>query len=242
MASLDKKKPDSADKWLFDCDYVVVSNKMDGMSGGLVNDGNGNIKLYTRGDGDKGQDISYLVDYIPALKKQKRAKKAYQVRGELILPKSAFKQYEGKFANARNMMGGMLTNSNISPAFKHAKFIAYTVIEPKLAPSKAFKFLDTLGFETPDWTIVKNPSAEKLSKLLAKRKKEVDFDIDGLVISKDVYEAPKHSNPKNSIAYKDNSILETALARVIDVKWQISKYNCLKPIIYIERLEDETNL
>ena len=243
MASLDKLKPENVDRWLNKLDYVVVSNKMDGMSGGLINDGKGNLQLFTRGNGTTGQDISDLVDVIPALKKQQKVKKAYQIRGELIIPKSAFKQYEGKFANARNMMGGMLNNSVISPAFKHAKFIAYTVVEPKLTPSKAFKFLDNLGFETPDWTILKNPTASKLSKLLEKRKQEADFDIDGLVISDDVYESPKTDNPKHSKAYKDNSILETALARVVDIKWQVSKYNCLKPVIIIEKIEDdETNL
>ena len=233
MASLDKLKPENVDKWLNKLDYVIVSNKLDGMSGGLINDGNGNLQLFTRGNGITGQDISDLVDVIPALRKQKKIKKAYQIRGELIIPRSAFKQYENKFSNARNMMGGMLNNSIISPAFKYAKFIAYTVIKPKLPPFKAFKLLDSLGFETPDWTIIENPTSNKLSKLLEKRKQEIDFDIDGLVISQDVYEPPKIDNPKYSKAYKDNSFVDKVVARVTGVEWQISKYGALKPVVHV---------
>jgi NAD-dependent DNA ligase (contains BRCT domain type II) len=234
MASQNKKHPESVDKWLNGVDYIVLSNKMDGMSGGIVNDGKGNVTLYSRGDGITGQDVSYLIPHIPDLKKQLKVKKAYKVRGELIIPKSLFKKYEKDFSNPRSMMSGLLNGGKVSKALQHVKFVAYTVIEPKLKPSAGFKFLDSLKFDTPDWIIMKNPTAEKISKLFEKRKATSNFEIDGLVANKDVYEAPSIDNPKNSIAFKDNSILETRVGKVKQVIWQLSKYGYLTPVILVE--------
>ena len=234
MASQNKTRPESIDKWLGDEDYVVLSNKMDGMSGGLVNDGKGKVTLYSRGDGTIGQDVSYLIPYIPDLKKQLKVKKAYKVRGELIIPKSMFKTYAKDFSNPRSMMSGLLNGGKVSKALQHVKFVAYTVIEPKLKPSAGFKFLDSLKFDTPDWVIMKKPTAEKIAKLFEKRKASSDFEIDGLIASRDVYEAPSINNPKNSVAFKDNSILETRVGKVKQVIWQLSKYGYLTPVILVE--------
>jgi NAD-dependent DNA ligase len=42
-------------------DYVIM-DKLDGISGLYINDGKGNLNLFTRGDGEVGQDISYLIN------------------------------------------------------------------------------------------------------------------------------------------------------------------------------------
>ena len=66
MPSMDKIKPDTKalDKWKEK--YIgpyVLSAKLDGISG-LYTTEDKNPKLYTRGDGTIGQDISHLIPYL----------------------------------------------------------------------------------------------------------------------------------------------------------------------------------
>jgi len=66
MASLDKIKPSTDAVSVWKKKYpgpYVLSDKLDGVSGLLVRFKN-NFKLFTRGDGSKGQDISYLISYF----------------------------------------------------------------------------------------------------------------------------------------------------------------------------------
>ena len=63
MWSMDKIKPDTGamDRWK--AKYPgnkVISGKLDGVSGLLYKE-DGLVSLYTRGDGKKGQNISYLL-------------------------------------------------------------------------------------------------------------------------------------------------------------------------------------
>lgn len=240
MASLDKLKPYTANKWLDSINEVVVSNKVDGVSLGIISDGTGSIQLVSRGNGEIGQDVSYLLPYIKSLKKliNKSNKKKFKIRGELVLPQAAFKKFSSEYKNPRNLMSGVLNKGSISPAIKDALFVGYSVIEPKLKPINAFEFLDKLGIATPDWKIIKNPNSEKLTKLLINRKKNSSYDIDGLVITDtSSYESPSHSNPKKSKAYKDPSLIDSAETTVQEVIWNVGKTGSIIPIIQVEPVE-----
>jgi hypothetical protein len=79
MGSMDKIKPNKnlIEKWSkkYPGDYLI-SEKLDGMSCLLVlpseKDGKDkDIKLYSRGDGEKGNDISQLLKYINIFSKKK---------------------------------------------------------------------------------------------------------------------------------------------------------------------------
>ena len=91
MWSMDKIKPDTGylPKWTakFTGPYVL-SCKLDGVSG-LYADG----KLYTRGNGIVGQDISHLIPYL-----QLPTDSDAVIRGEFIIPKALFaKKYANDF-------------------------------------------------------------------------------------------------------------------------------------------------
>ena len=110
MASMDKIKPDTNALFNWKNKYggpYVLSCKLDGVSGLYSTEGE-EPKLYTRGNGIEGQDISYLIETLDRLKE-----KNIVVRGEFIIPKSVFeKKYKSKFANARNLVSGII-NSNL---------------------------------------------------------------------------------------------------------------------------------
>jgi NAD-dependent DNA ligase len=66
----------------------IVEDKLDGISC-LITIKNGNIKLYTRGDGIVGADISYLAPYFDSIPKN-IGNISLNIRGELIMPIDIF--------------------------------------------------------------------------------------------------------------------------------------------------------
>ena len=93
MGSMDKIKPDgvSITKWMktYDNSYVV-SDKLDGTSALLVYK-NKTKKLFTRGDGKQGTDISSMlsfINFIPDVKNN------IVVRGELLISKVSIKSFK----------------------------------------------------------------------------------------------------------------------------------------------------
>ena len=103
MGSLDKIKPSTEELEKWKKKYkgaYIVSDKLDGISGQLYITKDDN-KLYTRGDGDYGQDISHLLKYlidIDYLQKNKNNMKLpISIRGELIISRENFKKVDKKF-------------------------------------------------------------------------------------------------------------------------------------------------
>ena len=87
MGSMDKFKPttDDLDKWLKKYKGpFVITDKLDGVSGLFVNSNN-NKKLYTRGNGTYGTDISILIPFIKTLNQEFSSD--IIIRGEFIISK-----------------------------------------------------------------------------------------------------------------------------------------------------------
>ena len=156
MGSMDKVKPsDQAvlNKWKskFKGPYVH-SDKLDGVSGLLVLE-NSKLKLFTRGDGHEGTDISNLINYIltiPKLNQINLSKlKSFAVRGELIMSIKNFEKYADRMANARNMVSGIVNSKTIdTDIVPDVDFVAYEIIQPWYqSQSEQWKLLKSLGFK-----------------------------------------------------------------------------------------------
>ena len=129
MASMDKIKPDTnaLPKWKLKYKGpYVLSAKLDGISG-LYSTENGEEKLYTRGNGSVGQDISHLIPYLRLPKTSDMT-----IRGEIIMKKSTFlEKYKDEFSNSRNLVAGLVNKKTIDPEkLKDIDFVAYEVIKP----------------------------------------------------------------------------------------------------------------
>lgn len=241
MASLNKIKPDTGalDNWLprYSGPYVL-SDKLDGVSALLYK--NKGYKLYTRGDGTKGQDISYLIPYVfdNRVKFDKMPDKT-AIRGELIISKKNFKLLKGKYKNARNTVSG-LVNSKKSFSKKVAKlidFIGYAVVNPILKQTMQIKFMKKYGINLVYNEIVNDLSNDYLSELLIERRTDGEYDIDGIVVidSSKKY-SPKVGNPVHGFAFKQVLTDQVAEATVVDIIWRASKHGYLKPTVKIETI------
>jgi len=238
MASMDKIKPDSnvLTKWVekYPGPYVL-SCKLDGVSGMYSTEGD-DAKLYTRGDGNVGQDISHLISTLKLPKH-----KGYVVRGEFIIPKNVFEtKYKEKFANPRNLVSGIINSKSMDKQAKELQkdlhFVTYEVIKPSLKPSEQMKLLDELKYEVVMNKSVSELSNEMLSEILVDWRTSHMYEIDGIIVNEDKIHPRKAGNPEHAFAFKMVLSDQMAEAKVIDVIWSASKDGYLKPRVRIEPL------
>jgi len=238
MGSMDKIKPFTGviDKWKkkYTGPYII-SDKLDGVSGLFVVDENNNKKLYTRGDGTIGTDISSLIPLSKTLN-QNFELNNFAVRGEFIISKKNFEKNKGKYSNARSMVNGIMNKKNVTKEeFKIVDFIIYEFIKSSYKLSKQMKYIKKLNLDLVFVMRVNEIDDKDLSKLLEIRKKKSLYEIDGLVITDDnEHKKNTSGNPKYAFAFKDLSLLESAIVEVINVEWNISKDGLLKPRIAIK--------
>jgi len=237
MASMDKIKPDTGALTAWKHKYsgpYVLSCKLDGVSGMYSTEG-GVPKLYTRGNGKVGQDVSHLIPYLKLPKTS-----GIVVRGEFVIPKAVFHdKYASKFANPRNLVAGLVNRQTIDEKVHDLHFVTYEVIVPDLKPSAQMKTLMEHGFET-----VLNREAmsadltnELLSEILVKWRAEYLYEIDGVIVTNDKVYGRKGGNPDHSFAFKMVLSDQIAEAKVVDVLWTPSKDGYLKPRVQIEPIQ-----
>lgn len=233
MGSMDKIKPDTNVLLSWTKKYkgpYVLSCKLDGVSGLYSTEGK-IPKLYTRGDGKVGQDISYLIPYLNLPKN-----KNLVIRGEFIISKNIFEtKYKNEFANPRNMVAGIINHKTVDKnKISDVHFVAYEVIKPILNPSEQMEFLrNDLKTECVLNRLEPTISNELLSQVLIDNRRLYDYEIDGIIVTNDnVYER-KSGNPEHAFAFKMVLSEQLAEATVVDVIWSPSKDGYLKPRVKI---------
>ncbi len=246
MGSLNKIKPqtDDLEKWKKDYNGpYIISDKLDGISAQLYITKNNDIKLYTRGDGEYGQDISYLVKYLIDSSKIEKQKNNLSIRGELIISKNNFNLVKDKFKNARNAVAGYVNAKKVDKTLSEiVEFIAYSVIEPELTQEDQMKFLKlfkpikkVVEYKIYDKNSLTN---ENLSKYLQERRNNSDYDVDGIVVydSNRSYEYSS-GNPDHGFAFKSILTDQYAEALVKDIIWEPSMDGYLKPKVKINPID-----
>lgn len=215
----------------------LISDKLDGVSGMIVYDGD-NIKLYTRGNGREGQDISHLYKYISGFPKIKRQDKL-AVRGEFIISKdnwNILKKADDTLSNPRNTVSGAVNSKILNKELlKMIDFVAYTMVYPNLP--NGLPELAKMKFNVVNNTVVDDINLAFLSKNLEDSRKN-KYVIDGIVISdiSKVYEIALGKNPEHSFAFKSIHTLEQVEVIVKEVEWNISKDKYMKPIVKFDEI------
>jgi len=236
MPSMDKIKPDTGAllNWMgkYKGPYVL-SCKLDGVSGMYTTEGD-EPKLYTRGDGTVGQDITHVLRVL----KLPVTDKKLVVRGEFILPKKVFDdKYKAKFANPRNLVSGIINSKTLDDKTKDLHFVAYEIIHPLMKPSEQMTLLKSLGYEVVQNKTVDALTNESLSELLIDWRTHYEYEIDGVIVTDDNMHSRKEGNPEYAFAFKMVISDQMAEAKVVDVIWNASKSGYLKPRVQIEPIK-----
>lgn len=238
MGSMDKIKPtsDSLTKWVEKYpgnDGYVISAKLDGVSGLYSTEG-GTPKLYTRGNGIVGQDITHLIPYLKLPKDANLT-----IRGEFIIQKAVFdKLFKDKFSNPRNFVAGIINSKTINKTrLKHIDFIAYEVIVPIKPPQEQMNYLKSLDVDTVLHNSESNITNESLSNYLTSWRNSYNYEIDGIIVTHNKLYERNQGNPDHAFAFKMVLTEQVAEAKVVDVIWSASKDGYLKPKIQIEPIQ-----
>src|SRR5881227_55596 len=235
MGSLEKVTDDeSLFKWAedvrkrLDSDEAVayvIEPKIDGLAISLTYENGLLTRGATRGDGIQGEDVTVNLRTIKAIPLRilgDDAPAVVEVRGEVYLPLSGFRALNERIAelgqklapNPRNAAAGSLRqkDSSITASRPLSIWVYGLGAHEGLRPSSHWAELEWLrehGFRT-------NPFAERLESIeeVAKRcrewerrRTELDYEIDGIVIKVDTLEQQAilgalHSRPRWARAFK----------------------------------------
>jgi len=238
MPSMDKIKPDTNALSQWKTKYsgpYVLSCKLDGVSG-MYSTENKEPKLYTRGDGKVGQDITHILRVLKLPETQEKI----VVRGEFIITKQKFvEKYKETFSNPRNLVSGIINSKTLDYKTEDLDFVAYEVIRPQMKPSEQIAFLDRLGFTVVQntYSTKMNLENEMLSNTLMLWRMNYKYEIDGIIVTDDNIHIRKEGNPEHAFAFKMVISDQMAEAKVVDVLWEPSKSGYLKPRVQIEPIQ-----
>jgi DNA ligase (NAD+) len=234
----------------------VCELKLDGMSLALHYENGKLVRGITRGDGSIGEDVTLNVRTvrsiplsIPVAKlKQAGIPADFEVRGEMLMPLSAFKKMNEEreqkglsvFANPRNATAGTVRQLEPSiTAQRRLDYFAYTLLEDGRTRSErhweTLNALDAAGFKvnrarklvkTFDqiWTFIEEeePKREKLP-----------YEIDGIVIKVDRTALQQELGytgkaPRWAIAYKYAA--RSGITKIEDILVQVGRTGKLTPV------------
>ncbi len=209
-----------------------ISEKLDGISCLIMTDEDGNYKIYTRGDGVFGIEITYIKDYIKTI--PKKLPPEFAVRGELLLSKENWEKVKDEGANARNVVAGVINSKSINEKILPLiDFVAYDYLSDRIPINDGMKYIKHLGFKLALHKLVSHKmNVDDLLEELKLFRLNSDYEIDGIVITHNKsHPIEKGQNPEYSFAFKSNTLLDYAEVVVKDIEWNISKDRYLKPVV-----------
>jgi DNA ligase (NAD+) len=270
MGSLEKVTTDEAvEKWHQDVakrlgtsDVAYVTEpKIDGLSINLIYEDGVFVRGATRGDGRLGEDVTPNVRTIKAISMRMQLAKGetppplLEVRGEVYLPLSGFNQLnerlvaEGKkpTPNPRNAAAGSLRlkDSTIT-AERPLSIWVHGLGEREGLPAnghwESLEWLRAHGFRT-------NPYAERHETIESvaaacraweKRRIELDYEIDGIVIKVDSFDQQRrlgalHDRPRWARAFKWAPM--TAETKLNKIHIRVGRTGALNPWAQLEPVE-----
>lgn len=190
---------------------IKVSPKLDGFA--CYDDGE---KMYTRGDGTKGTDITRIIERGVEVKGGQRGLGP----GEIVVSKTYFATFlANEFDNSRNFQSSVIKEKGLSASVK------------KAVDDKAVVFYPFAAL--PCWIGSISEFNEGFDDIIHRIWHSMDYDVDGVVIEI-THEAVKshmgHTSHHNrwQIAYKRND--EEALVEILDVTPQTAKTGRITPV------------
>ncbi|MCH9774097.1 MAG: NAD-dependent DNA ligase LigA, partial [Bacteroidetes bacterium] len=210
-------------------------------------------RAVTRGDGAQGDDITTNVRTIKSIPLQLTAPypEDFEIRGEIVLPHARFDALNAQrsaqglslFANPRNCASGTLKLQDSAEVAKRGldAYLYYVLPEGVLASnhSESIAHAGKLGFKIPrtqDKFIAKFDSIEAIMSFVNhwdKARKELPFDIDGVVIKVDSYKAQEDlgftaKSPRWATAFKFKA--ERIPTVLESVSYQVGRTGAITPV------------
>lgn len=211
---------------------------------------NGVLKqAVTRGDGEKGDDVTTNVRTIRSLPLSFRQEvpQSFEVRGEVFMPKEVFsklnkereKAGEALLANPRNTASGTLKMQDSSVvASRKLDCFLYTLLGEGLGNENhdtSLKLLEEWGFNVSP-TYQKCVSIDEVIAYInywEQKRHELPVETDGIVIKVNRVEQQQElgftaKSPRWAISYKYKA--EAAESQLLDITYQVGRTGAITPV------------
>ena len=221
--------------------------KIDGISASLIYKKGKFVQGLSRGDGKEGEDITknlMTIKDIPKIITDKNFPIEIDIRGEIFIQNDDFKLINNNFANPRNAASGSLRQKDPEATSKiPLKFIAYTYGYAKDINIKSqSEFLDNLrawGFKLNKYNKIITGTNNLITnhKSLEEKRKEIKFDIDGIVYKVNNFDLQKRlgfaaNAPRWAIAHKFSA--NSSISEIINIEIQVGRTGALTPVAKIK--------
>jgi DNA ligase (NAD+) len=236
----------------------VCELKYDGVAIGITYKDGKLLRAVTRGDGEKGEEITNNVKTIrtiPLKLKGNDYPEEFEVRGEIFMPHDAFQKLnqereergEELLMNPRNTASGTLKlqDSSVVASRKLDCFLYGVYAESKVVDNhfESVMKAKSWGFKVPpiEKRFIETVSGiEGIMQFInywEKHRSSLPFDIDGVVIKVNDYAAQEQlgftaKSPRWAIAYKFKA--EKALTKLVDITYQVGRTGAITPVANLE--------
>jgi DNA ligase (NAD+) len=258
MLSLDNtyNKEELADfekrnKRILDEAYEYVCElKFDGASISLRYENGLLVRALTRGDGEKGDDVTNNIKTIRSIPLKLSGSgfpELFEIRGEVFIPHKGFSKMNEiqrekglpEFANPRNTASGSLKIQNSSLVAKRPlDCYLYYLISDTNPCQTHFETLEKAkewGFKIPD-AIEKCSSLKEVNDFIEKwqiERKQLPYDIDGIVIKiNDIRQQQElgmtAKSPRWATSFKFKA--EQALTKLESIVYQVGRTGAITPV------------
>ncbi len=235
---------------------LVCELKYDGTSISLTYENGLLVRAVTRGDGEKGDDVTANVKTIRSipLRLHGNYPEKFEIRGEILLPWAVFEelnkdreeQEEQLFANPRNAASGTLKlqNSSVVASRKLDAYFYYMLGEKLPSPlhSGNLMMASSWGFKISDALKVCK-SLEEVSEFINYwdvERKNLPVATDGIVLKVNSLIQQKNlgytaKSPRWAIAYKFQA--EKAVTRLNSVSYQVGRTGAVTPVANLDPVQ-----
>ena len=235
----------------------VMELKYDGVAISLSYANGELVRGVTRGDGEKGDEITANVRTVRSIPLKLRGDfpKELEARGEILFMRARFdklnaeraKNGEELYANPRNTAAGSLKQQDPKDVAKRGLDNFIYTLQGEHLPTKShydnIMTARTWGFKTPDPSRRFIERANNVEGIMAfidhweAARHKLEMDIDGIVIKVDDLHIQEElgltaKSPRWAIAYKFQA--EQAATRLNDVVCQVGRTGAITPVAELE--------
>jgi DNA ligase (NAD+) len=235
----------------------VCELKYDGVAIGISYEGGMLARAITRGDGETGEDVTANVKTISTvpLKLRGRFPEKFEIRGEIFMPVEVFAQMnaerveagEEPYMNPRNTASGTLKLQDSSVvASRKLDCMLYGLYGENLPALSHFENVSAAaawGFKVPEPAkryIERCDSVDGIEQFISHwdaERRKLPFEIDGVVIKVDGYDAQKNlgftaKSPRWATSYKFKA--EQASTVLCEITFQVGRTGAVTPVANLE--------
>ena len=236
---------------------ICCELKFDGTSISLTYEDGKLVRAVTRGDGEKGDDVTANVKTIrtvPLVLAGEGWSREFEIRGEVLMPWNVFealneeraRNEEPLFANPRNAASGTLKLQDSSVVAKRRlDAYLYFMLGEQLPAEGHFENLQIAaewGFKVSS-TTCKCATLDEVFAFIDRmdvERKNLPFATDGIVLKVNSLRQQKNlgytaKSPRWAIAYKFQA--EKALTRLNEVTYQVGRTGVVTPVANLDPVQ-----